>query len=538
MEPEKDEGNIEYKLKLINKNKERIEKLASQMRFRCEEGNSECIYNLGVADDGTLVGLNKEEYNETIKTLNLVADKNNYNVTVLSTKEVANDKYIYEVLIRENNINKYIDIKIAIAGSVDVGKSTFLSVLLSNKKDNGRGSARLSVFNYSHEIKSGRTSSIAQHILGYDVKGNIVNYENVLKLKWPEIVQKSSKIVTFLDLAGHEKYLKTTIRGLSSSKPDMCLILISANKGVLRMTREHIFLCITLKIPFSIVITKIDIVKKKREKVLKETMSSIKKILKSPGVRRIPVKIENNEDIIISAKQIHTESIVPIFQISNVTGFGLEKIKKFFNLLPKKNSENLNIKDVEYHIDSTWTVTGIGTVVGGYLTNGKIKTGDKLYLGPNNGKYTQVVIKSIHCKRVLVQEVEAGCYVCLALKRFNRSDVRKGNVIVSKNEQKIVCKSFIGSIKVLKSHSTTIKKGYEPIIHVSSVRQSGKFVEITNKSNPRKPKIDDNSILCTGDSATVKIEFSYYPEYVLPGMRFLCAEGRTKIIGIVENIFQ
>lgn len=31
---------------------------------------------------------------------------------------------------------------------------------------------------------------------------------------WKEVVDKSTKVVTFLDLCGHEKYLKTTIFGL------------------------------------------------------------------------------------------------------------------------------------------------------------------------------------------------------------------------------------------------------------------------------------------------------------------------------------
>ena len=57
MEPELEEGNREYKLKLLDKSDERIQKLASQMAYRCNEGNSECIYNIGVEDNGTIVGL-------------------------------------------------------------------------------------------------------------------------------------------------------------------------------------------------------------------------------------------------------------------------------------------------------------------------------------------------------------------------------------------------------------------------------------------------------------------------------------------------
>jgi GTPase len=47
-------------------------------------------------------------------------------------------------------------------------------VLSKNILDDGRGSARSKVFNYSHEMNSGRTSSISHEILGYDAEGNQV----------------------------------------------------------------------------------------------------------------------------------------------------------------------------------------------------------------------------------------------------------------------------------------------------------------------------------------------------------------------------
>ena len=69
MEPEKNDGNIEYKLKLVDKNNERIEELVTQMRYRCNEGDGECIYKLGVEDDGTIVGITDLEYEETIDNI-------------------------------------------------------------------------------------------------------------------------------------------------------------------------------------------------------------------------------------------------------------------------------------------------------------------------------------------------------------------------------------------------------------------------------------------------------------------------------------
>ena len=82
--------------------------------------------------------------------------------------------------------------------------------------------------------------------------------------------------MTFLDLCGHEKYLKTTMFGLVGLMPDFSMIVVGANMGVSRMTREHLGISLALGIP--IVVTKIDIAPKQ---VYDETIATLTKILES-----------------------------------------------------------------------------------------------------------------------------------------------------------------------------------------------------------------------------------------------------------------
>ena len=247
-EPEQEFGNIEYKSKLIDKTADRIQEIATQMRFRVDQGYGEAIYVIGVSDEGDPVGVSDDDFTESFNNLSLAARENKYSVTMLATKTLKNKKKVCEILVREKNDQKYIDIKVAVAGNVDAGKSSLLGVLTSGKNDDGRGSARLSIFNFKHEVSSGRTSSIAHHILGFDDKGQVVNYDGLHKKSWPDIVRDSSKVISFYDLCGHEKYFRTTIIGLTSSFPDLCLVLVGSNMGLTKMTYEHIFLCVTLKI--------------------------------------------------------------------------------------------------------------------------------------------------------------------------------------------------------------------------------------------------------------------------------------------------
>lgn len=59
------------------------------------------------------------------------------------------------------------EIRLAVIGNVDSGKSTLVGCLTKGIKDDGRGYARKFVFNYQHESETGRTSSIAEEIISF-----------------------------------------------------------------------------------------------------------------------------------------------------------------------------------------------------------------------------------------------------------------------------------------------------------------------------------------------------------------------------------
>ena len=50
-------------------------------------------------------------------------------------------------------------------------------------------------------------------------------------LDWTKICEKSSKVITFIDLAGHEKYLKTTVFGMTGHLPDFCMLMVREGGG-------------------------------------------------------------------------------------------------------------------------------------------------------------------------------------------------------------------------------------------------------------------------------------------------------------------
>ena len=58
--------------------------------------------------------------------------------------------------------------------------------------------------------------------------------------------------------------------GLNGLAPDYVLIVVGANLGLSRMTKEHLGIVLALEIPFFVVITKTDMVE---PEMLKQTVS-------------------------------------------------------------------------------------------------------------------------------------------------------------------------------------------------------------------------------------------------------------------------
>jgi GTPase len=53
-------GKIEYKLTIMDKAKERLNHLTTQLNFRLNEGKGQAIYRIGVEDNGNPIGITDE----------------------------------------------------------------------------------------------------------------------------------------------------------------------------------------------------------------------------------------------------------------------------------------------------------------------------------------------------------------------------------------------------------------------------------------------------------------------------------------------
>jgi GTPase len=522
--PEPQVGNIEYKLKIVNPTKQRFEHLVTQLKWRLREGNGEAIYEIGVEDSGILAGLSQWDMTASLQTLQQMALKLGASTTILRERTLDNGRSISEVLVRKiPDDQNSIEVRVAVLGNADAGKSTLLGVLTQGSLDNGRGRARLNMFRHLHEIQSGRTSSISHEILGFNSNGQPINYSYSELITAEEICDSSTKLVTFLDLAGHKKYIRTTIQGLSGYSPHHAMLVISSTAGVVGMAHEHLAIAIALNVPFFIVITKIDLVSPTN------TLQSLESFLKQVGSRRVPLVIKNLDDVITAGANQLTENVVPIFCVSSVSGEGLELLLKFLHVLPPGISatekERLEQESPEFQIDENFKAGDVGQIIGGLLTKGVITEGMQMQIGPHkNGTFQNVMIKSIHRNRVPCRMVRAGQSAALCLNSYI-PNLRNGMVLLKADSNAKGCLFFQASVSVL-FHATAIYQGYQTTVHIGNIRQTAVVLGIF----PSK-------CIHTNERASVLFKFKVHPEYVTVGQRLLFREGAAKGIGEITQVF-
>ncbi|BAM79763.1 conserved GTP binding protein of unknown function [Cyanidioschyzon merolae strain 10D] len=549
--PESDEGNTEYKRQLVQPSPQRFAELVTQLKYRMAAGHGEAMYQLGYDDDGRARGVPEDVLEASIETVERMAAELRADATVWRRAR-GRDGWVAQLLIRARprSCEEFTDTRICVSGNVDAGKSSLLGVLCgTGQLDNGRGLARAQVLTHKHELESGRTSAISMQLMGFDSAGHVVNYTNVTtnrQLSWAEIVTNSSKLITFCDLAGHEKYLKTTMFGLTAHAPDYCMMVVALNQGVLRMTQEHFAIALALKIPVFVVFSKSDLAP---ANVAEHTISVMTRMLKSSGARKIPVLVNSLDEVSICARNIPNDRMVPMFVVSNVTGAGLDLLRAFLNLLPWRHDWNERKKSAfaEFTVDDHFSVPGVGTVVSGVCLRGVLQQGQSVFLGPDrHGHFARIAIKSIHYKRVPVQRLYAGQSGSLALKKIRRERVRKGMVVLSTAGFSNGAKSgsspaasgngntpttpvsvieFEADVALM-YHSTSVRAGYQPIVHCSTIRQAAQVTWM------------DRDVVRMGERARAQFRFLYRPEWLRVGDRFCFREGRTKGIGHVTRLVE
>lgn len=517
---EKDWGDREYKLRLIELTEIRRKELITQMLYRLAEGKGKAFYMIGISDDGYPIGITKEHMDESIGNLESMAAEIGAKIAVLRRDMTTAETYVAEIMVNKRERNEVImDVRVILLGAEGSGKSTLISVLTSGRRDNGKGLARSNICKHKSELLLGKTTSVSQHILGFNSKGDITNYSLGFANTYEKILDFSSKIITFIDIGGSEKYAKTLVTGLYNHLPDYAMLVIDAIRGIQDITLEHFQLALAMKLPLIIVITKTD---KATSSELNSTLDQIEL-----SIKNLKIYMDCKEDVVMVSNLFLSEGIVPVFKVSSVGFDNFDILKNFLNLLPV-SSEWDHKTQKHFYIEQVIEKPDIaGKIVGGAMLKGTVNSGQKMWLGPDGGgNFIQVVIASIHCKHVTVRSVKAGQFCSFLLK--DCSALRPGMVLLDLNTHPYAAFEFDCEILAIdKVHEVrAVTSSYQPLIHTQTIRQC---TRILNDCGDVK--------IYPAQMCLLKLRFLYRPEYIEEGTQLMIRDTFITAVGKITRVY-
>ncbi|KAK9381771.1 uncharacterized protein V2V93DRAFT_367802 [Kockiozyma suomiensis] len=400
IEPETDShGAIEYKLHMLNPQPSRLAQLTTQLQWRLTQGQGQAIYEIGVSDDGTLVGLLDAEIYASLRTLKAMARAVGawfkvarvipvHGSEAVDSPNVRTRRRVVEVHIFKTAPERDVA-RVFFVGGSNTGKSSLLGKICYDTHDNGRGKARMKVLKHRHELVSGKTSSIGIDVFGYNPappfmgmrrsvesmdsidsssgreiiedydarytetqhgRQSVVvsNYTN--KYTHEEIVASSQRVVMTFDTPGTRSKLGLLCRSLALYSPDVTIVTV-AGSGSSRWA-EYLDLALRATSRVAILLTKCDTFTSTEH--LRAILHDI--LLRIASFRRTSLgenvecgdetddrtlfgKMVNSADTAIDCAA--SDLCVPVFLVSAVSGTGVPFLHEFLNVVEVANRVTL-----------------------------------------------------------------------------------------------------------------------------------------------------------------------------------------------------
>ena len=521
---ERDGGAVEFKERLtreVHLADGRMESLAAQLRHRVLSGDGEATYVLGVTDDGGIAGVSPDAFSETMDVLSLLADEADAHIADVETWSAGSGSdgdeagLVGLATLRDGGVFEADEdhLVVGTAGHVDHGKSTLVGTLVTGHADDGQGGTRGFLDVQPHEVERGLSADLSYAVYGFaDDGGEPVRMDNPhRKADRAEVVETADRLVSFVDTVGHEPWLRTTIRGLVGQKLDYGLLVVAADDGPTKTTREHLGILLATELPTIVAITKADAVSDERLAAVEREVEST---LRDAG--QTPLLVDRH-GVDTTVAEVG-DGVVPLLRTSAVTKDGIETLDRLFERLPKRATPDRDT--FRMYVDRSYKVTGVGAVASGTVNSGTVETGDELLLGPMpDGSFREVEVRSIEMHYHRVDRATAGRIVGIALKGVDEAELERGMALVPRDCEPKPVREFDAEVMVL-NHPTRIQEGYEPVVHLETVSEAAAF-------------FPENGRLLPGDTGESRVRFKFRPYLIEEGQRFVFREGSSKGVGTV-----
>ncbi|MGF1618220.1 MAG: selenocysteine-specific translation elongation factor [Acidimicrobiia bacterium] len=221
--------------------------------------------------------------------------------------------------------------------------------------------------------------------------------------------------VSFVDVPGHERYLKNMLAGVDAI--DIAILVVAANEGWMPQTEEHLAVLDLLGVTSGVVaLTKVDMVDREIAELVSAEVSDKLTGTSLAGSVVVPVAAPNGKGM--------TELRAELLRLCQTL------------VLPEGERPRL-------WVDRSFSVPGAGTVVTGSLLAGILEVGDwvRIYPGSDTAR-----IRSMQSHEKDVARALPGTRVAVSLVGPEVSDVGRGDMVAREGQWRTTDR-FVVSIK-------------------------------------------------------------------------------------------
>jgi selenocysteine-specific elongation factor len=219
-----------------------------------------------------------------------------------------------------------------------------------------------------------------------------------IELGYAKLELPSGRTLSVVDVPGHERFVRTMVAGATGI--DLFLMCIAADDGVMPQTREHWA------------------------------------VLRQLGVHRGVVAITKADAADPAVAAMEAAELVPgaeIVPVAALRGEGLNELCEALDRVVAATPSRAADPDgaARLHVDRSFTLKGIGTVVTGTLWSGALAAGDQVEILPPG---LRARVRSVQVHDEQVDRAAAGQRVALNLVGLRRDEVARGDVVVRGDE--------------------------------------------------------------------------------------------------------
>jgi elongation factor Tu len=325
--------------------------------------------------------------------------------------------------------------------------------------------------------------------------------------------QTANRHYAHVDCPGHADYVKNMITG--AAQMDGAILVVAATDGPMPQTKEHILLARQVGVPRMVVfMNKVDLVDD--PELLDLVEMEIRDLLTFYGFdgNNTPI-IKGSAAGALAGEEKWVKGVEEL----------MEAVDTYIPLPPRPVDQAFLMS-----VEDVFSITGRGTVATGRIERGRIKVGEAVEIVGLIEKPLSSVCTGVEMFRKLLDEGEAGDNAGLLLRGIEKTQIRRGMVIV-------------------KPGSITPHTEFKAEVYVLSKEEGGRHTPFFNKYRPQfyfrttdvTGEVELNAgteMVMPGDNTNLTVKL-IQPIAMEKGLKFAIREGgRTVGAGQVTEILK